>query len=101
MVPPISCRVGFAPRESAALARLTPQPDIDLHVQKRYTDPSLADVIQEALAVVRGKLQTHRVDVQADSNKRLPRIRGEQVQLLQVLINLITNAIDSMALQNE
>ena len=61
----------------------------------------LADVIQEALAVVRGKLQTHRVDVQADSNKRLPRIRGEQVQLLQVLINLITNAIDSMALQNE
>src|SRR5262245_1688613 len=64
------------------------------------TSLDIDDVIQEALVVVRDKLQTHRVAVQADSNKRLPRIRGEQVQLLQVLINLITNAIDSMATQN-
>src|SRR5262249_48091356 len=60
------------------------------------TSLDIDDVIEEALAVLRGKLQTHRVAVQADSNKRLPRIRGEQVQLLQVLVNLITNAIDSM-----
>jgi C4-dicarboxylate-specific signal transduction histidine kinase len=58
------------------------------------------DVIQEALAVVRDKLQTHRVAVQADLNERLPQIRGEQVQLHQVLVNLITNAIDSMAANN-
>jgi C4-dicarboxylate-specific signal transduction histidine kinase len=43
------------------------------------------------------KLRTHRVVVQTDLNERLPRIRGEQVQLQQVLVNLITNAIDSMA----
>src|SRR5262249_40292773 len=55
------------------------------------------DVIQEALAVVRDKLQTNRVAVHADLNERLPRIRGEQIQLQQVLVNLITNAIDSMA----
>ena len=64
------------------------------------TSLDINDVIQEALAVVRDKLRTHRVAVQADPNKRLPRIRGEQVQLQQVLLNLITNAIDSMAAKN-
>jgi signal transduction histidine kinase len=64
------------------------------------TSLDINDVIQEDLAVVRDKLQTHRVAVQADPNKRLPRIRGEQVQLQQVLLNLITNAIESMATKN-
>jgi signal transduction histidine kinase len=64
------------------------------------TSLDIDDVIQESLAVVRDQLQTHRVTVRADSEKRLPRIRGEQVQLQQVLVNLITNAIDSMAAKN-
>jgi signal transduction histidine kinase len=64
------------------------------------TSLDINGVIQEALAVVRDKLQTHRVAVQVEANKRLPRIRGEQVQLQQVLLNLITNAIDSMAGKN-
>ena len=64
------------------------------------TSLDINDVIQESLTVVRDKLRTHRVAVQADPNKRLPRIRGEQVQLQQVLLNLITNAIDSMAAKN-
>ncbi|MEA2538700.1 MAG: hypothetical protein QOH35_66 [Acidobacteriaceae bacterium] len=64
------------------------------------TSLDINGVIQEALAVVRDKLQTHRIVVQVEANKRLPRIRGEQVQLQQVLLNLITNAIDSMAGKN-
>jgi signal transduction histidine kinase len=64
------------------------------------TSLDIDDVIREALAIVRDKLQTHRVAVQTDPNERLPRIRGEQVQLQQVLVNLITNAIDSMATNN-
>jgi signal transduction histidine kinase len=64
------------------------------------TSLDIDDVIQEALAVVRDKLQTYRVAVQADLNERLPRIRGEQIQLQQLLVNLITNAIDSMATKN-
>ena len=61
------------------------------------TSLDINDVIRDALAVVRERLQTHRVAVQAEPNERLPRIKGEQVQLQQVLLNLITNAIDSMA----
>ena len=57
-------------------------------------------VIQGALAVLGDKLRTNRVAVQADLNERLPRIRGEQIQLQQVLVNLITNAIDSMVTKN-
>jgi signal transduction histidine kinase len=62
-----------------------------------HTSLDIDDVIQEALSVVRDRLQTYRVTVQAGPNGRLPRIRGEQVQLQQVLVNLITNAIDSLA----
>jgi signal transduction histidine kinase len=61
------------------------------------TSLDIGDVIREALTVVRGKLQTHRIVVKADLTERLPQIKGEPVQLQQVLVNLITNAIDSMA----
>jgi signal transduction histidine kinase len=67
---------------------------------RTHASLDIDDVIQEALAIVRDKLQTHRVVVQLAPNERLPRIRGEQVQLQQVLVNLITNAIDSMATEN-
>jgi signal transduction histidine kinase len=49
---------------------------------------------------VRDDLQTHRIAVQADYNQWFPRIEGNQVQLLQVLVNLITNAIESMATED-
>jgi signal transduction histidine kinase len=64
------------------------------------TSLDIDDVIQEALVLVRDRLQTYRIAVQAELDERLPRIRGEQIQLQQVLMNLITNAIDSMAMKN-
>jgi C4-dicarboxylate-specific signal transduction histidine kinase len=61
------------------------------------TSLDINDVIQETLTVVRDRLRTNQIAVQTDLKERLPRIRGEQIQLQQVLVNLITNAIDSMA----
>jgi signal transduction histidine kinase len=58
------------------------------------------NLIREALAFVRDELQTHRIAVQADGNQWFPRIEGNQVQLEQVLVNLITNAIDAMATED-
>src|SRR3984893_14431841 len=59
------------------------------------------DLIREALALVRGDLQKHRILVQAEPNEQLPQVRGDRIQLQQVLLNLITNAIDSMADKDE
>lgn len=55
------------------------------------------ELIQEAVALGRDDLQKHRIVVQAQPNKQLPQVRGNRVQLQQVLLNLIMNAIDAMA----
>jgi signal transduction histidine kinase len=59
------------------------------------------ELIQEALSLERDDLQKHRIRVEAESAGQLPEVRGNRVQLQHVLINLITNAIDSMASEDE
>jgi signal transduction histidine kinase len=55
------------------------------------------ELINEALVLLRNDLQKHRVAVQTDPSPQLPQVIGDRIQLQQVLLNLITNAIDSMA----
>jgi C4-dicarboxylate-specific signal transduction histidine kinase len=55
------------------------------------------ELIKEALALERGALQKHGVLVQAEPSQRLPDIRGDRVQLQQVLLNLAMNGIEAMA----
>jgi len=64
---------------------------------RNRTSLDINELIAEALALTRGDLQRHRILVQAEPNAQLPQIRGDRIQLQQVLLNLITNAIDSMA----
>ena len=59
------------------------------------------ELILHALALERGDLKKHRILVQAEPNKQLPEVLGNEVQLQQVLLNLITNAIDAMAVKDE
>jgi signal transduction histidine kinase len=54
-------------------------------------------LIGEALALVRDDLRSHRIHLKAEPNSGLPQIMGDRIQLQQVLLNLIVNAIDSMA----
>lgn len=68
---------------------------------RERTSFRLNDLIQEVLALVRGDLQKHGILVQAEANRQLPEIRGNRIQLQQVLLNLVMNAIDAMAAQNE
>jgi signal transduction histidine kinase len=57
----------------------------------------LNDLIREVLAFGRADLQEHGILVRAELDGQLPAIRGSRVQLQQVLLNLIMNAVDSMA----
>jgi signal transduction histidine kinase len=55
------------------------------------------ELIWEALALLRSELQAYRVSVRAEPKEALPRVKGDHIQLQQVLVNLIMNAIESMA----
>jgi signal transduction histidine kinase len=54
-------------------------------------------LIHESLFFLRGDLQKHRITVKAVRNGPLPAVSGAPLQLRQVLLNLMANAIDSMA----
>ena len=69
--------------------------------ERTKTSLDINELIRNALALERGDLQKHRILVQAEPNKQLPEVLGNQVQLQQVLLNLITNAIEAMAGKDE
>jgi signal transduction histidine kinase len=54
-------------------------------------------LIEETLTLIHGDLQQHRILVRAEPHAELPQIMGGRIQLQQVLLNLITNAIEAMA----
>jgi signal transduction histidine kinase len=53
-------------------------------------------VIREVLALLEGELRAHRVIVQADLLDVLPEVSGNRVQLQQVVVNLVMNAVEAM-----
>ncbi|WNC94043.1 MASE4 domain-containing protein [Paraburkholderia sp. FT54] len=58
-------------------------------------------LVGETVALMRADLQKHRILVQTELAEQLPQAIGDQIQLQQVLLNLIANAIDSMTAFDE
>jgi signal transduction histidine kinase len=58
------------------------------------------EVIQEVLALVGGELGKQNVELSTELDSNLPSVTADFVQLQQVLLNLVMNAIESMATTN-
>jgi signal transduction histidine kinase len=85
-------------RAGAVVASIRASFKKDLH---NRTALDVNEIIEEALSLERSDLQKHRIVVQAEPTPDLPEVRGDRVQVQQVLVNLITNAIDAMTLKDE
>ena len=65
--------------------------------EPRVTRLDIDTVIEEVLVLAEGELQQHEVVLQTDVDSGLPAVLGDRMQLQQVLLNLIINAIQSMS----
>jgi PAS domain S-box-containing protein len=58
---------------------------------------SIDEVVGEVLALVHGELESQRVSIRVELHQELPEVMADRVQLQQVLVNLIMNAVEAMA----
>jgi signal transduction histidine kinase len=64
---------------------------------ERKAPLDLNEAILEAIALTRSEMGRHRILLQTELANGLPRIWGDRVQLQQVILNLIMNAIEAMS----
>src|SRR5262249_17814352 len=57
----------------------------------------LNELLAEVIKVVDREIVSHRVTLRVELAPALPLVRGDRVQLQQVIINLVVNAIQAMA----
>ena len=62
----------------------------------RKENVNLNDAIEEVISLVRDELSTHHVSVRTQLAKGLSLVPGDRVQLQQIMLNLILNAIEAM-----
>jgi PAS domain S-box-containing protein len=66
--------------------------------EHRNAPVSLNELIREVLTLLEAELQSHHIAVQTTLDETIPAVLGDRVQLQQVILNLIKNAIEAMRL---
>ena len=61
---------------------------------RNRTSLDINELINEAISMLGSDLQEHRISKQTDTNRQVRQVTGDRIQLQQVLLNLIANAID-------
>jgi PAS domain S-box-containing protein len=63
----------------------------------RKDDLKINEAVLEVIALTNGEVAKHGVSVEAQLTEGLPLIHGDRIQLQQVIINLIINAVEAMS----
>jgi PAS domain S-box-containing protein len=71
--------------------------DLVKKAPSRMGDLAINEMILEIIGLTRGDLWKNRVVVRTELAENLPLIQGDRVQLQQVILNLIVNAIEAMS----
>lgn len=58
---------------------------------------AMGEAVDEVLRLLRGDLLIRQVDVAVETQQPLPLVRGDSIQIQQVVLNLLMNACDAMA----
>ena len=66
-------------------------------VSPRLDRFDINEAIREVISLIQAELQRNRVGLQTGLANDLPLVPGDRVQLQQVIVNLIVNALDAMA----
>jgi C4-dicarboxylate-specific signal transduction histidine kinase len=72
-----------------------------LRALSKKTDPQKApldlnDLVKEAITLAQREVFTHQVSLRTELAPGLPVVRGDRIQLQQVLINLVINGVEAM-----
>ena len=65
--------------------------------ESKFESVDLNQLVDSTITLLRHQLIERRVTVETDLTDSLPAVLGDPVQLQQVLLNLIMNAMDAMA----
>jgi C4-dicarboxylate-specific signal transduction histidine kinase len=58
---------------------------------------SINDAITEVVALIRGEIQRNRISLRTTLSTDVPLVLGDRIQLQQVILNLILNAMEAMS----
>ena len=65
-------------------------------MEPRLEDVDVNDTINQTITILENYARNNNIDIQIDLAEDLPIIAGDQAQLQQVILNLMTNAIDAI-----
>jgi C4-dicarboxylate-specific signal transduction histidine kinase len=65
---------------------------------RRRAQLDINEIIQQVISLLRNELARNRVSLHTELAPDLPRVQGDPVELQQVLINLVMNALEAMRL---
>jgi PAS domain S-box-containing protein len=63
----------------------------------RRDELNINDTIMEVIALIRGEVQRNNISLRTELSNDLPLVPGDRIQLQQVILNLIVNAIEAMS----